>query len=727
MTGFLNPYNFVSSPARPEDGDLSDGRPPEFGRIHPDLYNASLRVRIRTRTPLLLTSPDPRTPVRSAHRYTTRTGADDAPLLLGSSIKGALRAAYEAVTNSRYGVFDEQTYRRPVATRVNTSYANENLFPAWVDRVADDGTVTIRGFERLVPHDFPRTWREPYAAAWLPRVVAELDLGRENAGPKLDMQPAEAWIRCQKQMPQSTLWRVTDIAVDGDLPTRPSQAGKSEWNWDLPRGRGDAVLRVRGIIHWTGGTFGSSDGPRGPSENRKTSERFFITEVIDPPGWLDQKPYEEQLDTRLQNGWTSVIDSFVAAHRDDSNRSGLATYITDPERWRLQPGRTLWARYDDATGQTLVNLSPAMLGRKVFDKTPVELADPEHLPPRRLDQLSPADRVFGWVSPDGGDSAESAVRGRLTVDQPVVAHGPDHPIIRFDNPVALATLASPHISQSLFYTWTKNGEFPRNDGYREGDKLRGQKRYLAQPDTFDDAEYWNPRGRDSRIREYLRPRTRAAANGEVSKVAGEVSDWVAPGCVFETTISIRDVNRSELGALLWLLSLPADTTIPLGLGKPLGFGATEFSLDIERSRIWTGATEAARYRSLATAAAVHQDGESIDDLIASFDEAVDTDPGLTLVRAEFLAAATGFPGLPVHTPRAGTAPDPEGFKWWTGWRSHFSQRENEEGDWTEFSLPRLATGAPPLLQFPPERRKNRGGPRAGGGSKRGSRPKPGSQ
>jgi hypothetical protein len=105
---FHNPYNFV--PSLPRDdvaGDLGDRNPLKIGMGHGvyqrDRWSGRISVKLTTKTPLLI--PDIFDSEVDAHKtFPLRLGADGKPYLPPTSIKGMLRSAYEAVTNSRLGL-----------------------------------------------------------------------------------------------------------------------------------------------------------------------------------------------------------------------------------------------------------------------------------------------------------------------------------------------------------------------------------------------------------------------------------------------------------------------------------------------------------------------------------------------------------------------------------------------------------------------------------------------
>ena len=60
---------------------------------------------------------------------------------------------------------------------------------------------------------------------------------------------------------------------------------------------------------------------------------------------------------------------------------------------------------DDATGTitAVKDLFPVMISRELYECSPKELLDESLQPAKSLDQLSPADRLFGWTPQGQGD------------------------------------------------------------------------------------------------------------------------------------------------------------------------------------------------------------------------------------------------------------------------------------------------------------------------------------
>ena len=142
---FENPYNFV--PAFPRDIDhctLGDAEPSGHHRYHADNWSGRISVELTTVTPLLI--PDQSAEDSNGHKsFGIRTDDAGAPYLPPTSLKGALRAAYEAVTNSRMGVWSKSHDLR-LAFRLPADSAL-GLIPVRIENVIDNGKKRLAAVE----------------------------------------------------------------------------------------------------------------------------------------------------------------------------------------------------------------------------------------------------------------------------------------------------------------------------------------------------------------------------------------------------------------------------------------------------------------------------------------------------------------------------------------------------------------------------------------------------
>ncbi|HZV49348.1 MAG TPA: TIGR03986 family CRISPR-associated RAMP protein [Candidatus Dormibacteraeota bacterium] len=302
---------------------------------------------------------------------------------------------------------------------------------------------------------------------------------------------------------------------------------------------------------------------------------------------------------------------------------------------------------------------------------------PSLLPATRPEELSPADRVFGWVAESRtGREVGTAHRGQLRLGPVRWLEGAP---VTFPEPLPLAILSSPKPNQVRFYLGDlRQGRSVaqpdgRNDvqaGYDEaGRTLRGRKVYPHHADLEGREEHWREPWAASwstpvrgRYREYLRPEGRRDDQNR------SITGWVPPGARFAFEIRVWNLAAVELGSLIWLLELPDSCRLRLGAGKPLGFGSVRLRLRREESTVIEGEEVAERYRTLG-ATGPPTDPERFELLIKTFKREVcraytRTEFEKVPFIAAFLAAAEGRRG-PIHYPRLGQRPDPAGknFQW----------------------------------------------------------------
>jgi len=661
---FLNPYNFVSLPLRPPAGHpLGDGPPPGHDRYREDRWSGSIPITITTVTPLLI--PDHtdaarrETGAKATPPLDVRVDHQGRPVLAGSAVKGMLRSAYEAVTNSRLSVF---TGDLPLAIRANAGDALD-LLPGWVsERTETGGRITwvaalrptrpVAGDDRKKPEKKP----EPSPVVWAPiDLLGELE----------DMARVVAWMELlDYRNGTARIWRTMAIAKSGEDLPKPRAFVPKDQKKSPFRSLGYPLVKVQAILHRTRSKFPAETGP-----GKKKNERLVVTEVIDTD--LAKADFnEEPLTPKLLASWRRVIDSYATAHENESALDGkYGTYVTEPEAWReLDPGRTL---YVELRKGKVVALLPAMIGRRPFTGTPGDNLPEEHHPATSWDSLSPADRVFGWVRVRNGKSPRKkagerdAYRGHLRIEPGDTQPSADQ-VDRSMGHLPLTTLTSPKPAQFLFYLGDRKGkplegkEKKPGNGYRRepngpSKQLRGRKVYLTHRDVIGDTDYWTP---STGALPAGRHRQYAAPEGSSADIVTTVSGWVTPGTTFSFTIRVDNISAMELGALLWLFTLESLHYHKIGLGKPLGFGTVEVTADLEQARLRNGEAMRDRYRSLTESSTATAD--ELEAMRAEFA----ADAATAVVRAEFLVAARGYDGIAVHYPRTKVEPIAESYDWW---------------------------------------------------------------
>ncbi|MEU8306167.1 TIGR03986 family CRISPR-associated RAMP protein [Actinomadura sp. NPDC048955] len=641
---FLNPYTFV--PAFPREGmtgAFADAAPPGADRLHEDNWTGTIAVRLTARTPLLLLDT-----ARAYNALDAEEGhltypvllRDGRPHLPATALKGMLRASYEAITNSRFGVFNGH---------------DERL--GW-RRVADDA-----------------------------RDMKPVRVGK-------DSKTLEFW-----EAVKLSLYR--DKASSRYSPNPRPKHGDRVW---VRTKRGKNAEEVAGIKPYSKGRP-SSDWKEGyvfitgQNVETKRDERVFVQQ---------RSPMTAKLTSDLRERWDALMEHHRKYEQDIETDGDyeISPHRNSEERRKLAPGTFCWAYEKNGRIEALY---PVMIPRELAIASPAEMAPPKVEPAARYRELSPADRVFGWVAQDGSGTRPAAYRGRLRISDVTCVTPTSQAVKEFPDGLPLSILAQPKPTQGRFYLSESAAEPHRpiangtskNDVHRNPDRaLRGRKVYWHHRRAAADAFYWKvpptSAGDPTQqlidgllYREYLRPnapdennpltrdKTSFATTGEPQRDKQNRSalGWITKDTEFTFTIGVRDVPEVELGALLWLLTLDGDHYHRLGLGKPLGFGSVHIALEPERTRLHTGAQWSEYYRDLTGELPDSPTETVVRTCVRAFTTAAEQQPGFAEIKHAFLAAAHGSDDLPVHYPRARpkqmqarrTPPNPAGesFAWFT--------------------------------------------------------------
>lgn len=687
---FHNPYNFVPALPRnelpkfnPDDPkrELGDAPPIGHGHYYERYWSGRISVKLTTVTPLLIPDAAEMTENNGHKTYPIRLGSDGKPYLPPTSIKGMLRSAYEAITNSRLSVFEKHdarlAYRMPATEGITAK-------PARVEK-RQDGL-------------YLRILEEPKSscvggAAKLPRYDAKgraPDKGERNSALKYPVT---------KELPQH-----------GDRVRVKLSKGKVThielWKNDHPPG-GDWKL---GWVCVTGANIGN-----------KQNERVFIQHDRDPA---------VRVTPGISELWENLISDYQKIHKKDleereREHQSPSSYLGH------KPGKTAWSRhiyernqlkldegilcYVELDGNCDLNypkpsdvvaLQPVTISRRLYDKKPANLL-PETLQPAvDISELSPADRVFGWVNQKNRNSKQktpsaNAYKGQLRIHSVQCQTPVEQAVMTFGNlGLPLAILGEPKPAQTRFYTAENKDGKPiqakaeKEYGYESLERgLRGRKVYPHHgklPDSYWDnpTEDRTVREVDGRYQEYRCPSGEKERDSQNKSITG----WVNPKTEFTFDIDVVNLSEVELGALLWLLALPENNYHRLGGGKPLGFGSVR--LGIINSDLRGGEHWKQFYQSLTKLDPL---GIDRNELIEKYQKVTEAAYGFPFEQIPFIAAfcrcTTGWEdNLPIHypwNPNTNGKPDPKGenFEWF---------KENEQGD--RLSLPSLISGdSLPLL------------------------------
>lgn len=737
---FHNPYNFVPAPPRnTDDPYLGDQQPIDQDAFLANRYSGSIRVRMIAKTPLLVPDTERAQESPNGHKtFPLRVGADGKPLIPASSVRGMLRSAYEAVTNSRFGRFSREQHGNRLAFRMDAR-EGLRLIPARIEQVQIRLLTGTSG----VGNDGKPSG--PMYAAWLPRydrggMVAgwavrytggHLPAHGDKIQCWLELFQHHKWVWTDRARGQGKhvadfqYWRVRQVARVGEslgpAPGATGPAGRQYGrSWHEPAGQ--PLKQVWGWVCITNANI-----------NRKHDERVFF---VGGAAVLVPFPVTD----KHRSMWRELIQNYQSIHTEDLKKR-RARHQQPDQYLGSEPGQTAWSRHVyteadrnlvdgtlcyvrlNANQSDVEAIFPVMIARELYDTSPWDLLHASLRPATTIDQLSPADRVFGWVKVDADSGRRAkdervAARGLLRVGPVRCESSTIDAVEQFAAPgVPLAILSAPKPQQGRFYVaQSQNGEAQSDNlsktaaGYSPGKGLRGRKVYPHQR-SLTDEDWDNPiedrtqRALDTpaRHQEYRRPQNGQEQRDDQNR---SILGWVKPKAEFSFDLHAQNLSAVELGALVWLLELPYDCFLRFGGGKPLGFGSVR--LEIESCDLRTGAGLRTRY------GAWHEEAPPSDpraDTVKEFRRALlgaypQTSGDFNQVSfiAAFLTACRGHTdSLPVHYPRATSngqpgppSPDGESFKWFVA----------NERDGSRHTLADLATDAGlPTLQ----ERSRRGG------------------
>ena len=664
---FHNPYNFV--PALPRDkitGELGDRSPFGHGSYISDRWSGKISVTLTTVTPLLI--PDAANATGSDHKtYPIRKGADGKPYLPPTSIKGMLRSAYEVITNSRLSIFEKHGDR--LAYRMA---AKLGALPARVE--SRGGKLFLRIMEEASLIG---------CAAKLPRYQQrsrQRDKGEATAALKyegtqtLPQHGDEVWVCINNK---STVTHIQRYSA-----TRPRNG---DWR--------------KGWVCITGANI-----------NGKKHERVFIEDDGN-----EQIPVTQA----MKSLWSELVSNYQNTHiKDLENRRNRGQrpqdYLGD------KPGETAWSRHVFMSSESelkegtlcyveinsddeVTALFPVSISRRLYTISPDKLLPKSLHPSKNIADLSPADRVFGWVrqnKDEKNSSANGSYKGQLRIGQAICQR--NDAVENFgDVGFPLAILGQPQPQQARFYAARDKSGNPfaentnKESTYHDSSQgLRGRKVYPHHKDLPEN--YWDDptinAGQEYRRPEFIKDgqdKTRDDQNRSIQA-------WVKPQTEFKFSIDVTNLSSVELGALLWLLSLPDHHYHRLGGGKPLGFGSVRLDINWQETDLRLGDEWRNFYLSLVDTPKPHQNLEQVlqQQCVQAFQTEAKqaySSPNFEQIPfiAAFIQSAKGFDdNLPIHYPRLEANPQPEGksFEWFV---ANESTAKKDGG--RKVSLPKLVS------------------------------------
>lgn len=228
--------------------------------------------------------------------------------------------------------------------------------------------------------------------------------------------------------------------------------------------------------------------------------------------------------------------------------------------------------YFQQSGQTAVNLGYVSIPRWKYEKAIHQKLESQFHPAEDANNLCPTSRIFGFVrdkklSKKKDNEGKSAYAGRVYFADAKIDLTKGK--VKYDENLVLEILSSPKPTTREFYLRNRenptdvwilkpNGQKQEHKGYNEDDMtLRGRKFYWHQEDKG----------------QYRR------RNDEETSQNSTLKMILAKDNEFVFTVRFENLEEYELGLLLWSLALEEKMAHKIGMGKPLGLGSVEITID----------------------------------------------------------------------------------------------------------------------------------------------------
>ncbi len=670
MSDFLNPYNFVRwleppTPQTPEQHLLWRCPPPPHDRYIG--LSGRIRCTLTTKTPLFVSEGQPvEHDKEKDHSTYAFLEVDGQPVIPGTGLRGAIRSVFEAVTNSRLGVFDGET---PLTYRMSPGSAL-GLVPGRVEKDSQ-GNWTLR---LLTGHKKIRD-RETYAA-WIPRYP------NGNILKKSDTRKHRHYVSKNTR---------TAIPKDCGKDGEPCFAAVSQVrNRGFPHYEAHFIHSNRAEVEKVANQYDAEvlEGyvyRTGLNADVKQYERFFY--VKGKPQFAAFERHQDgsylaftaynQLLADYHKRQEEIKNSLTSQSKDSGRKLEPSHFIKSKQPWSIDVGSLVYAKLKQRGKHHVVEaLYPVNISRATYDTPPGVLLPEAFHPPKRMDTLGMASRVFGWVSQDADERREERVayKGRVSFSHATFVDGERLP------DMTLSILGTPHPTAVAFYlenSLSKQvAEAKRQDkhGYDTPDenlRLRGRKFYRHHP-------VWTKQ---------------EATTTDKSNQNRTIRGAFDANSKFTFTVDFENFHPLELGALLWTLRLQEGDWRGyhrVGYGKPLGLGSVQITVDdlqlFDVDHRYLNA-DFITQDDTAPLSAHEQADRYIEEFTNAFLALYAPTYGVssfrTLPNISDLCVLLGEKGdnLPIHYPRPQRSGDNdnEGFRWFAESTEELSPTQHDKG------------------------------------------------
>lgn len=622
---------------------LRDQTPEPISEINQEQLSGSISVRATVETPLITGSQQrPKT-------QTTKSGntreittirpyiVDDKTFIPPTMFKGMLSNAFEALTNSRYRIFDE--HNAPLTYRIDPA-TSASLMPVRINH-SDSGEVFIDLLDGSHSHrnSISDTNRE------IPVVLAaSLYDGTTSGITLMEHHPQSS--RHSRPLPGSTgsprdrfiaasspksgdpfpeiffdaalvsnglyaYWIVTAL-YKSQHQKEPDYTFDIDFN-ELKLNLIDRECSLKGYLYTTTNPL-DRKASKSTFKDKK-SERIFFSFRETPQRIKLSQDKAKELFSRYENTVQSYRNMYKKqeklASRKRQDKPIPNRFITD-QSWSIADhGSLAYAILSDDQSE-IIDLVPIPIGRASYVDTPTALAKTNMLTPPASDtDASTADRLFGFTTtlPSGEHNSNHhqphySLKGRLSFNSIDTSSCRRYK----GTPIELEPLLEPKPSSARRFLTTYRGENIQPSSKNRAEDttvlpIRRQDYFLDGKQSLGRATY--PTHRAPLDLPYKDRRIRPVS--PESEAFSIVESYILPGSQMTMTIHFEMLTSLELSILLWLLK--PENLVPhsergkglvgylrLGMGKPLGYGTLR--VEATELRLQTGQQLATRYTQL---------------------------------------------------------------------------------------------------------------------------------
>lgn len=280
-----------------------------------------------------------------------------------------------------------------------------------------------------------------------------------------------------------------------------------------------------------------------------------------------------------------IPETDIENYTKDADRKDKAALLEKCKDHSRYPNGVpcFYIEWKDSKGNTRISFGHTGMFRLAYERS-----IGEHLPGFLQDKskVDIAEAIFGKVAEKGEDS----FAGRVFFEDAVLLNPEKDPLMEESIPQILST---PKPTTFQHYLVQNSNDIRNLNHYNSQVNIRGNKLYWHKS-----GEKWQE--------------TDTTFSTQHTKIRP-----VKPEIEFKFRIRFENLSEIELGALLFVLSLPAGCAHKIGLGKPLGLG----SIEITPTLVLSDRRE--RYKSLFEGdrwSLPEKNGKTIHDYISDFEK-----------------------------------------------------------------------------------------------------------